>query len=57
VVEDIAVAMPQRIECFDDRCLLVADYSHFLEINAECGEIFRHIADVLVFGAAGTGRP
>ena len=51
--EDIAVAMPQPGECVDDRSLLVADCPHFLEINAEWGEIFRDIADVLVLGAAG----
>jgi hypothetical protein len=45
--------MTQRIECADDRSLLVADHPHFLEINAECGEIFRDIADVPVLGAAG----
>ena len=45
--------MAQRIECVDDRSLVVADHPHFLEINAECGEIFRDIADVLVLGAAG----
>ena len=32
--EDIAAAMPERIECVDDRCLLVADHPHFFEINA-----------------------
>jgi len=26
--------MPERIECVDDRCLLVADHPHFFEINA-----------------------
>jgi len=26
--------MPERIECVDDRRLLVADYPHFLEIDA-----------------------
>ena len=25
-------AMPQRIECVDDRALLIADHPHFLEI-------------------------
>jgi hypothetical protein len=44
--------MPQRIKCVDDRCLLVADHSHFLEIDANGGHIFRDIADVLVLGAA-----
>jgi hypothetical protein len=44
--EDIGVAMPERIECIDDRSLLVADHPHFLEIDAECGEILRDIADI-----------
>ena len=47
--------MPQRIECVDDRSLLVGDHPHFLEINAECGEIFCDIADVLVLGATEQG--
>src|SRR6266446_6957421 len=29
--EDISVAMPERIECIDDRSLLVADHPHFLK--------------------------
>jgi hypothetical protein len=44
--------MPERIECVDDRCLLIADHSHFLEIYTECGQIFRDIADILVLGSA-----
>jgi len=51
--EDIGVAMPERIECIDDRSLLIADHSHFLEIDADRGQILRDIADVLVLGAAG----
>jgi hypothetical protein len=45
--------MPERIECIDNRSLLIADHSHFLEINAERRQIFRNVADVLVLGAAG----
>jgi hypothetical protein len=51
--ENIGAAMPERIECVDDRSLLVADHPHFLEIDAERSQIFRNIADVLVLGAAG----
>src|SRR5262249_44282092 len=40
------------IECVDDHRLLVADYSHFLEIDAGRRQIFRDIPDVLVPGAA-----
>ena len=29
--EDIGAAMPERIECVDDRSLLIADHPHFLE--------------------------
>jgi hypothetical protein len=39
--------MPERIECVDDRCLLVADHPHFLEIDAERHQIFRNVADVV----------
>ena len=45
--------MPERIERIDDRCLLVADHPHFLEIDADRRQIFRDIANVLVLGAAG----
>src|SRR5262249_47548336 len=51
--EDICVAMPERIECVEDRFLLIADHPHFLEIDAEPRQIFRDTADVLVLGAAG----
>jgi hypothetical protein len=44
--------MPECIECVDDCSLLIADH-RFLEINANRGQIFRDIADVLVLGAAG----
>ncbi len=45
--ENIDVAMPERIECIDDRFLLIADHPHFLEIDADRGQTFRDIADVL----------
>jgi hypothetical protein len=32
VLKEIGVATPQRIECVDDRCLLVANHPHFLEM-------------------------
>src|SRR5262249_13537953 len=51
--EDVGVAMPERIERVYDRRLLVADHPHFHEIDAERGEIFRDIANVLILGAAG----
>jgi hypothetical protein len=45
--------MSERIECVDDRSLLIADHPHFLEIDADRSQTFRDIADVLVLGAAG----
>jgi len=45
--EDIGAAVPERIECVDNRSLLVADHPHFLEIDAERRQILRNIADVL----------
>jgi hypothetical protein len=51
--EDIGAAMPERIDCVDDRSLLVANHPHFLEIDAERRQIVRDIAHVLVLGAAG----
>ena len=47
-----SAAMPERIECIDDRSLLVVDHPPLLEIDAERRQIFRDIAHVLVFGAA-----
>ena len=44
--------MRERIECIDDRSLLIADHPHFLEIDADRRQIFRDIADILVLGAA-----
>jgi hypothetical protein len=51
--EDIGAAMPERIQCVDDRSLLVADHPDLLEVDADGGQILRDIADVLVLGAAG----
>jgi len=33
--------MPERIECIDDRCLLVADHPHFPEIDADRRQVIR----------------
>jgi len=41
--EDIGAAMPERIECIDDRFLLIAGDPHFLEIDADSRQIFRDI--------------
>src|SRR5215831_13781067 len=49
---NICVAVPERIDCVDDRSLLVADHPHFLKIDADRRQIFRNIADVLILGAA-----
>jgi hypothetical protein len=51
-VGPIGVVVPERIDCVDDRSLLIADHPHFLEIDAERRQIFRDVADVLVLGAA-----
>ena len=51
--EDIGAEMPQRIDCVEDRSLLIADHPHFLEIGTDRRQIFRNVADVLVPGAAG----
>jgi hypothetical protein len=45
--------MPERVECVDDRALLIADHPDFLEIDADRRQIFRDIADVLALGSAG----
>src|SRR5262245_16457128 len=39
--ENIGAATPERIECVDDRSLLIADHPHFLEIDADRRQIFR----------------
>jgi hypothetical protein len=51
--EDIGIARPQRVERGDDLRLFVGDDAHFLEIDADVGEILGDVADVLVLGAAG----
>src|SRR5262249_54030503 len=48
--EDICVAMPERIECVDDRSLLIANHPHFLEMDTDRRQIFRNVADVLGAG-------
>ena len=40
--------MPKRIECVDDRFLLIAAHPHFFENDADRRQIFRDIADILV---------
>jgi hypothetical protein len=50
--EHVSVARAQRIERRDDVGLLVGDDTHFLEIDADIGEVFGDIADVLVLGPA-----
>ena len=43
--EDIGVATPERIECVDDRFLVIADDPHFSEIDADRRQVFRDIVD------------
>ncbi len=50
--EHVSVARAQRVERRDDLRLLVGDDADFLEIDADIGEVFGDIADVLVLGAA-----
>ncbi len=50
--EDVGVARAQRVERLDDLRLVVGDHAHFLEIDADGGEIVGDEADVLVLGAA-----
>ena len=51
--EDIGVGRAQRVERGDDRGLVVGDHPHFLEVDADRGEVFGDVADVLVLGPAG----
>ena len=51
--EDIGVCFAQRVEGLDDGVLVVGHHPHFLEIDADGGEIVGDEADVLVLGAAG----
>ena len=50
--EHVSVARAQRVERRDDVGLLVGDDADFLEIDADIGEVFGDIADVLVLGPA-----
>ena len=51
--EHVGVARTQRVERSDDLRLFVGDHAHFLEIDADAGEILGDVADVLVLGASG----
>ena len=51
--EHVVVAAAQRVERGDDLRLLVGDDAHLLEIDADHGQVFGDVADVLVLGAAG----
>ena len=50
--EQIGVPRAQRVDRLDDRGLVVGDHAHFLEVDADGGEIIGDEADVLVLGAA-----
>ena len=51
--EHIGVARAQRVERGDDLALLVADDAHFRQVDAERGQVFGDVADVLVLGPPG----
>ena len=51
--EHVSVARAQRVERGDDLRLFVGDDAHFLQIDADIGEILGDVADVLVLGAPG----
>ena len=50
--EDVVVARAQGVERGDDFRLFVGDDTHFLEVDADIGQIFGDVADVLILGAA-----
>ena len=45
--------MAQRVERGDDLGLVVGHHAHFLEVDAERGQVLGDEADVLVLGAPG----
>ena len=51
--EHICVFRAQGVERFDDLRSIVGDHPHFLEIDADRGEVVGDVADVLVLGAPG----
>ena len=51
--EDVGVAVAQRVERVDDRRFLVADHADLHQVDADRGQIFGDVADVLVLGAPG----
>ena len=48
--EHVGVVRTQGVERLDDLRLIVGDHPHFLQIDADRGEVFGDIADVLVLG-------
>ena len=51
--EDVGVAVAQRVERRDDLVFLVGHDAHLPQVDAERGQIFGDVADVLVLGAPG----
>ena len=51
--EHVGVARAQRVERGDDLGLFVGHDADFLEVDADVGEIFGDVADILVLGASG----
>ena len=51
--EHVGVAGAQRVERGDDLRLLVGDDAHLVQVDADAGQVFGDVADVLVLGPAG----
>ena len=51
--EDVGVARAQRVDRVDDLVLVVGDDAHFLQVDADGGQVVGDVADVLVLGAPG----
>ncbi len=51
--EDVGVAFAQRVQRLDNNVLVVGHDAHFLQVDADIGQILGDEADVLVLGAPG----
>ena len=51
--EHVGVAVAQRVERGDDLDLDVGHHAHLLHVDADVGQVFGDVADVLVLGPAG----
>lgn len=51
--EDVIILAAKRVQCLDNRVLVVGDDPHFLEVDAGKRQQIGEVADIFILGAAG----